>query len=124
MNEKVLRQYEELKRNRPIINAIEPDFLFEIVDYLLKENEELKENKTGLEEEIQEQAENLIQNEEYITKECILKEKVKDKIEEYKNSLLENLNKNRRWCDMEIIDNFDALEKELIEERSDANENM
>lgn len=42
MNEEVLKSYEELKRNRNIINTIEPDFFFEIVDCLLKENEELK----------------------------------------------------------------------------------
>jgi hypothetical protein len=42
MNEKVLKSYEELKRNRNIINTIEPDFFFEIVDCLLKENEELR----------------------------------------------------------------------------------
>lgn len=42
MNEELLKSYEELKRNRNIINKIEPDFFFEIVDCLLKENEELK----------------------------------------------------------------------------------
>lgn len=47
MNEEVLKSYEELKRNRNIINTIEPDFFFEIVDCLLKENEELK-NKLSL----------------------------------------------------------------------------
>lgn len=139
MNEKVLRQYEELKRNRPIINAIEPDFLFEIVDYLLKENEELKENKTGLEEEIQEQAENLIQNEEYITKECILKEKVKDKIEKeikyHERNILEienitMLKSKTAKEEAEIEFNKYAIVvlkkilQKLIEERSDANENM
>lgn len=45
MNEEVLKSYEELKRNRNIINTIEPDFFFEIVDCLLKENEELKQEK-------------------------------------------------------------------------------
>lgn len=44
MNEEVLKSYEELKRNRNIINTIEPDFFFEIVDCLLKENEELKKD--------------------------------------------------------------------------------
>lgn len=42
MNEEVLKSYEELKRNRNIINTIEPDFFFEIVDCLLKENREIK----------------------------------------------------------------------------------
>lgn len=44
MNEEVLKSYEELKRNRNIINKIEPDFFFEIVDCLLKENEELRKD--------------------------------------------------------------------------------
>lgn len=42
MNEELLKSYEELKRNKNIINKIEPDFFFEMVDCLLKENEELK----------------------------------------------------------------------------------
>lgn len=46
MNEELLKSYEELKRNRNIINTIDPDFFFKIVDCLLKENEELrKENE-------------------------------------------------------------------------------
>lgn len=44
MNEELLKSYEELKRNRNIIDKIEPDFFFEIVDCLLKENEELKKD--------------------------------------------------------------------------------
>lgn len=44
MNEELLKSYEELKKNRNIINTIEPDFFFEIVDCLLKENEELKKD--------------------------------------------------------------------------------
>lgn len=44
MNEELLKSYEELKRNRNIINTIEPDFFFEIVDCLLKENEELRKD--------------------------------------------------------------------------------
>lgn len=47
MNEEILKSYEELKRNRNIINTIEPDFFFEIVDCLLKENEELLELKVS-----------------------------------------------------------------------------
>ena len=43
MNEGLLKQYEELKRNRNIINTIEPDFFFEIIDYLLQENELAKQ---------------------------------------------------------------------------------
>ena len=37
-----IKQYEELKKNKYIIEAINPDFFFEIVDYLLKENARLK----------------------------------------------------------------------------------
>lgn len=44
MNEELLKSYEELKRNKNIINKIEPDFFFEMVDCLLKENEELKKD--------------------------------------------------------------------------------
>ena len=47
MNEELLKSYEELKRNRNIINTIEPDFFFEIVDCLLKENEELKQDRNN-----------------------------------------------------------------------------
>lgn len=68
------------------------DRIYQAIDHILsdykrvlKENEELKENKTGLEEEIQEQAKNLMQNEEYIAEECILKDKIKNEIEELKN---------------------------------------
>lgn len=46
MNEELLKSYEEVKKNRNIINTIDPDFFFKIVDCLLKENEELrKENE-------------------------------------------------------------------------------
>ena len=44
MNEELLKSYEELKKNRNIINTIDPDFFFKIVDCLLKENEELKKD--------------------------------------------------------------------------------
>lgn len=44
MNEELLKSYEELKKNRNIINTIDPDFFFEIVDCLLKENREIKVN--------------------------------------------------------------------------------
>ncbi len=44
MNEEVLKSYEELKKNRNIINTIDPDFFFKIVDCLLKENEELRKD--------------------------------------------------------------------------------
>lgn len=44
MNEELLKSYEELKKNRNIINTIDPDFFFKIVDCLLKENEELRKD--------------------------------------------------------------------------------
>lgn len=47
MNEELLKSYEELKKNRNIIDKIEPDFFFEIVDCLLKENEELKQDRNN-----------------------------------------------------------------------------
>ena len=53
MNEELLKSYEELKRNRNIINKIEPDFFFEIVDCLLKENEELNNRCRNLDKEAQ-----------------------------------------------------------------------
>lgn len=43
MDEEVLKQYKELKRNRDIIKTIEPNFFFKIVDYLLQENELAKQ---------------------------------------------------------------------------------
>lgn len=53
MNEELLKSYEELKRNRNIINTIEPDFFFKIVDCLLKENEELNNRCRNLDKEAQ-----------------------------------------------------------------------
>lgn len=53
MDKEVLEQYEELKRNKNIINKIEPDFFFEIVDCLLKENEELNNRCRNLDKEAQ-----------------------------------------------------------------------
>lgn len=54
MNEEVLKSYEELKRNRNIINTIDPDFFFKIVDCLLKENEELRKENEELKKENEE----------------------------------------------------------------------
>lgn len=53
MNEELLKSYEELKKNRNIINTIDPDFFFKIVDCLLKENEELRKENEELKEERQ-----------------------------------------------------------------------
>ena len=49
-------------------------------------------------------------------KDSIPKSKVKEKIEEYINSILENLDEDRRWCDMELVDNLEGLKKELLRE--------
>lgn len=111
MNEEVLKSYEELKRNRNIINTIEPDFFFEIVDCLLKENEELK-NKLSLKQfDI-----NIVYN-DYLEKldeykrNNIPKQKVKDKIEQLeKNELFGKYNFEQ------IKFAVDALQ-ELLEER-------
>lgn len=74
MNEELLKSYEELKRNRNIINTIEPDFFFEIVDCLLKENEELKDFKKQVTDI---ESTNFIKYKNYISI-----QKIKDKIEE------------------------------------------
>lgn len=97
------------------------EIVLNLIEKLQKENEELKENKTGLEEEIQEQAKNLIQNEEYITKECILKEKVKDKIEELKNNALIIIKQNDKYYYETNKYNKIVIQvlQELIEEREE-----
>ena len=78
--------------------------ILNLIEMLQKENEELKENKTGLEEEIQEQAKNLIRYEEYIRKEYMSRETVKDKIEAYKNiDSIEELYINKRSVGKDII---------------------
>lgn len=46
----------------------------------------------------------------------IPKSKVEEKIEEYTNSILENLDEDRRWCDIELVDNFEQLKKNLLED--------
>lgn len=72
MNEELLKSYEELKRNRNIINKIEPDFFFEIVDCLLKENEELKNDYENLNNSV------VVKN--YYIENSIPVQKVKDNI--------------------------------------------
>lgn len=111
---------EELEETNTEISNKKYELEFE-VEKLQKEIEELKENKTGLEEEIQEQAKNLIQNEEYITKECILKEKVKDKIEELKNNALIIIKQNDKYYYETNKYNKIVIQvlQELIEEREE-----
>ena len=113
MNEGVLKQYEELKRNRNIINTIEPDFFFEIIDYLLQENElakqalikncdiadernQLLEENEKLKNKILDtlEGQKVIKEEtpQYIKDNYIPKQKIKDKIEELKNYIYTGVN--------------------------------
>lgn len=113
MNEGVLKQYEELKRNRNIINTIEPDFFFEIIDYLLQENElakqalikncdiadernQLLEENEKLKNKILDtlEGQKVIKEEtpQYIKDNYIPKKKIKDKIEELKNYIYTGVN--------------------------------
>ena len=113
MNEGVLKQYEELKRNRNIINTIEPDFFFEIIDYLLQENElakqalikncDIADERNQLLEENEKlknklldtlEGQKVIKEEtpQYIKDNYIPKQKIKDKIEELKNYIYTGVN--------------------------------
>lgn len=51
-----------------------------------------------------------------IKENTILKSRAQEKIEEYTNSILENLDEDRRWCDIELVDNFEGLKKRLLED--------
>ena len=39
---------------------------------------------------------------------------IEETIDKYINSLLENLDDDRRWCDIELVDNFKQLKKDLL----------
>ena len=82
MNKEVLRQYEELKRNKKIINTIEPDFFFEIVDYLLQENEELKKELKKKDKQIERYQNMLVTNDLLHIKESQEKDKIIDLMSE------------------------------------------
>jgi len=41
--------------------------------------------------------------------------KIKETFDNYINPLLEELDENRRWCDIELVDNFEALKENLLE---------
>ena len=107
MNEEVLKSYEELKRNRNIINTIEPDFFFEIVDCLLKENEELKAFKKQVTDI---ESTNFIKYKNYITV-----QKVKDKIEELKKKVEELTDDKGYWGGSYLLEQIKVLQ-ELLEE--------
>ena len=81
---------------------------------LQEENERLYEREKYLEQRRTDII-NKFQNE--ITDTTIPKSKVKEKIEEYTNSILENLDEDRRWCDIELVDNFERLKKDLLEDK-------
>lgn len=137
MNEEVLKSYEELKRNRNIINTIEPDFFFEIVDCLLKENEELLELKVSasahnrileLEKENKELQKEIDQMKsldiyklvkDWETGQLIPIQKVKDKIEKHKNMCISNVNSYENYFKDNynelVFRRMEQLEKELLE---------
>ena len=106
-----ISMYEELKRSQNIIDNIDKRFFFEFVDTLIKsykekeykynkalsdlvqaehENKELKEKIRSYEDEIQEQAKELMFCEETIRDEHIPISLVKEKIEERKLWLSSN----------------------------------
>lgn len=86
MNEELLKSYEELKRNRNIINTIEPDFFFEIVDCLLKENREIKVDRDKFKKALGKRITYCNELEEDLFENCnnyvIPKQEIKAKIEE------------------------------------------
>lgn len=101
MNEELLKSYEELKRNRNIINTIEPDFFFKIVDCLLKENEELNNRCRNLDKEAQAYLEELA-GDNTLTRRTI--KQLQEENEELKNKL------SLKQFDINIVYN-DYLEK-------------
>lgn len=101
MYEELLKSYEELKRNRNIINTIEPDFFFKIVDCLLKENEELNNRCRNLDKEAQAYLEELA-GDNTLTRRTI--KQLQEENEELKNKL------SLKQFDVNIVYN-DYLEK-------------
>lgn len=97
MNEELLKSYEELKKNRNIINKIEPDFFFEIVDCLLKENREIKVDRDKFKKALGKRITYCNELEEDLFENCnnyvIPKQEIKDKIEQLeKNELFGKYN--------------------------------
>lgn len=116
MNEELLKSYEELKKNRNIINTIDPDFFFKIVDCLLKENEELKfEERRRIigkygDAEIHDVINKILSN-DYIPV-----QKVKDKIEELKRFIYTGENAPQDFLQYRVKAKIQALQ-ELLEGR-------
>lgn len=129
MNKEVLKQYEELKRNKKIINTIELDFFFELVDYLLKENEELKReiekqkdiniiiNKKGLDKNYEKALEKTMTKflNDNVNNDYILKQKVKDKIEELKQEKKKYGNCLIEMYEDELVNRDIKILQELLE---------
>lgn len=117
MNEEILKSYEELKRNRNIINTIEPDFFFEIVDCLLKENEELKKFITeGITIESNSPYKNY--QLDFLRKNFIPIQKVKDKIEELNRKIDKSIDNSKGGLDEEFIEKAGELliQKRILQE--------
>lgn len=114
MNEELLKSYEELKRNRNIINKIEPDFFFEIVDCLLKENEELNNRCRNLDKEAQAYLEELA-GDNTLTRRTI--KQLQEENEELKN----NTRKNENELEFDIDCDWIALQK-MLDESEKSNE--
>ena len=92
--EEILKQYENLKRNRYVIKLIEPDFFFEIVDYLLKENELAKQALIENCNIADERNQLLKENEEY---KKFLEKTIKEYIPDYELEKLVNRYKNESF---------------------------
>ena len=128
-----ISMYEELKRSQNIIDNIDKRFFFEFVDTLIKsykekeykynkalndlvqaehENKELKEENRSYEDEIQEQAKDLMSCEETIRDEYIPISLVKEKIEKYKQKIKQynEYKEQGKETDVEFYENIINIE--------------
>ena len=60
--------------------------------------------------------ENLLKENAYLRKNSVPVAKIEETFDNYINPLLEELDEDRRWCDIELVDNFEALKKDLLKE--------
>ena len=121
--EKLMMIYQELKKDyeKGHLSAYEMQFEdFKAIENLLKERQsdkerikELEESEKYIYEAYQDAGKKMFEYAEELEN-SIPTSLIKEKIEEYINSILENLDEDRRWCDMELVDNFRKLEKELL----------